>query len=94
MLEVKPRKIFEFKNIKFAIVEYPKQYMNSKEPLLITSVVHYYTGVLISNEILRIDRSDSLKLIIQKSIIEFENLIKSRSKLEFLNEFKKFEYIN
>lgn len=91
-IETKTKKVFEFQNSQFAIVDYPYKYMNLKEPLVMRSVIHLKSGVPIT--IIKIDRGDTLKTIEETALKTFQNLILMRGQNEFDAELKKFESIN
>lgn len=92
IIEVKPKKIIEYKNHKFAIVDYPHQYMNAKEPLMMVNLVHFNTGISVLN--LTKHHNETLKAFVEKSLITIENCEKRFGTERFENELKKFTAIN
>ena len=91
-IETKTKKVFGFQNSQFAIIDYPYKYMNLKEPLVMRSVIHLKSGVPIT--IMRIYRGDTLKVIEEKALKTFENLIAMHGQDAFNVELKKFESIS
>ena len=93
ILDLKVRKTFEFLTHKFALVDYPVKYMNSKEPLILTKCVSINKGMIAVFTAKH--HGQTLKDYVNVCVKSLEVFLhKAGSNEAFLNQIETFETIN
>ena len=90
--EVKPKKIFDFKGHKFAVVSFPLTYMEGKEIIFIDKVVHYSSGKALP--LSSRHHRQTLKSYVEQSLKCIDNIFNSFGAEKFEEEINNFEKIN
>lgn len=90
--ELKPKKVFEMFNEKFAIVNLPRKYYNSDEPVLVRTVIHCDTGTPMPS--FSFQHKETLKISLEKSISGIESIYKRIGEEKFRSEINKCNKIN
>lgn len=84
--EAKIKKQFEILGAKFAVVDYPCQYMNAKEPLIMKSVVEVSTGTGVG---LFFSHQETIKGMVAKTIEKITGIVKTPEDLKVhISQFK------
>jgi hypothetical protein len=91
IFDVKPKRIFEHNNIKYAIVPFPYKYLNSEDISYMDKCIHYQSGyhIPIYNNF-----SKTIKGLIEKSIEILDMLYKDLGKDKFIEQINSKEVIN
>lgn len=90
--EIKPKRVFKYKEYLFVIAELPVKYGSTTERIMtLLNCVHYYTGRRIP---INFKTEKNIKSYIETSILKLASIEKTVGEEEFNKELSKHEKIN
>lgn len=91
IVDAKVKKVFEFENHKFAVVDFPSKYMNSPEPVYTHRVVEYGSGATIP---VYGKHKQTIKDFVENALVTLRMIYRDLGEEEFKKTISQSEVIN
>lgn len=91
IMDAKVKKVFDFENHKFAVVDFPNKYMNAPEPVYTNKIVEYGSGVTIP---VYAQHKQTIKSFVEVGLSTLKMIVGRIGKDEFDKTISEYEVIN